>query len=98
MRESKFTEQQIAFILKQADDGERKARLLDQMELQLEELEAFATEAEVAVQTAAAQDQQTESFQRKRPSRKPFPGHLPRERIVIPAPEQCPCCGSTKLS
>jgi transposase len=23
---------------------------------------------------------------------------LPRERIVIPAPERCPCCGSTKLS
>ena len=38
------------------------------------------------------------SFQRKRPSRKPFPEHLPRERIVIPAPERCPCCGSTKLA
>ena len=59
--------------------SERKARLLDQMELQLEELEASATETE---QTAAAQGQQTNAFQRKRPSRKPFPGHLPRERIV----------------
>ena len=78
--------------------SERRARLLEQMELQLEELEASATEAEVAAQTAAAQGQQTKTFQRKRPSRKPFPGHLPRERIVIPAPEQCPCCGSTKLS
>ena len=24
--------------------------------------------------------------------------HLPRERVVIAAPESCPCCGSTKLS
>ena len=29
---------------------------------------------------------------------KPFPDHLPRERIVIAAPESCPCCGSAKLS
>lgn len=38
------------------------------------------------------------SFERGRPSRKPFPKHLPRERVVIAAPESCPCCGSTKLS
>jgi transposase len=30
--------------------------------------------------------------------RKPFPAHLPPERVVIPAPENCPCCGSSKLS
>ena len=36
--------------------------------------------------------------ERRRPSRKPFPGHLPREHIVIAAPESCPCCGSTRLS
>ena len=78
--------------------SERKARLLDQMELQLEELEASATEAEVAAQGAAGQDQQTKALQRKRPARKPFPPHLPRERIVIAAPVECPCCGSTRLS
>ena len=39
-----------------------------------------------------------QSFHRKRPSRKPFPEHLPRERIVIPAPERCPRCGSPKMS
>ena len=42
--------------------------------------------------------QAVQSFQRKRPSRKPFPDHLPRERVVVPAPESCPCCGSRKLS
>jgi transposase len=78
--------------------SERKARLLAQMELQLEDLEAAATEDEVAAEKAAARAQTVQSFQRKRPSRKPFPDHLPRERIVIAAPESCPCCGSTMLS
>jgi transposase len=78
--------------------SEKKARLLEQMELQLEELEAAATEDELAAEQAAARTQTVQSFQRKRPSRKPFPAHLPRERVVIAAPENCPCCGSTKLS
>jgi transposase len=78
--------------------SEHKTRLLDQMELQLEELEASATEDELAAAKAAARTQTVKSFERKRPSRKPFPEHLPRERVVIPAPESCPCCGSMKLS
>ncbi|PWB60060.1 MAG: IS66 family transposase [Bradyrhizobiaceae bacterium] len=78
--------------------SERKARLLEQMELQLEELEATATEDELAAETAVTRTETVRSFQRKRPSRKPFPDHLPRERVVIPAPESCPCCGSQKLS
>src|SRR5262245_53432532 len=60
--------------------SERKARLLEQMELQLEELEATATEDELSAEQAAAQTQTVKSLQRKRPSRKPFPAHLPRER------------------
>jgi transposase len=78
--------------------SEHKARLLEQMELALEELEATATEDELSAEKAAAQTQAVRTFQRKRPSRKPFPDHLPRERVVIPAPESCPCCGSKKLS
>jgi transposase len=78
--------------------SERKARLLEQMELQLEEIETAATEDETAAETAAAKTQTVKSFQRKRPARKPFPEHLPRERVVIPAPASCPCCGSAKLS
>jgi len=68
------------------------------MELQLEELETAATEDELAAEKAAAKTQKVRSFGRKRPSRKPFPDHLPRERVVIPAPTSCPCCGSAKLS
>jgi transposase len=78
--------------------SERTARLLDQMELQLEDLEAAATEDELAAENAAGRTQTVKSFERKRPARKPFPDHLPRERVVIAAPESCPCCGSAKLS
>ena len=78
--------------------SERKARLLDQMELQLEDLEAGATEDEIAAEQAAARTQSVRSFERKRPGRKPFPAHLPRERVVVPAPECCPCCGLANLS
>jgi hypothetical protein len=68
------------------------------MELQLEELEATATEDELAAERAAAQAQTVRSFQRRRRARKPFPDHVPRERIVVTAPQSCPCCGSSKLS
>ena len=78
--------------------SERTARLLDQMELQLEDLEAAATEDELAAENAARRTQTVKSFERRRPARKPFPDHLPRERVVIAAPESCPCCGSAKLS
>ncbi len=77
--------------------SERKARLLEQMELQLEDLEADATEDELAAEQASPVTT-VKSFERRRPSRKPFPEHLPRERIVIAAPESCPCCGSIRLS
>ncbi|MGA8770874.1 MAG: IS66 family transposase [Rhodomicrobium sp.] len=78
--------------------SERKARLLEQMELQLEELETAAAEDELLAEKAAVRTRGAPPSQRKRPSRKPFPEHLPRERVVIPAPACCPSCGSTKLS
>jgi len=36
-------------------------------------------------------------FERRRPARRPLPEHLPRERVVHPAPTACPCCGSGAL-
>jgi transposase len=77
--------------------SERTARLLDQMELELEDLEATATEDEIAAEQAAAKTTTVVAFTRKRPSRQPFPEHLPRERIVIPAPTTCECCGGDRL-
>lgn len=76
---------------------ERTARLIDQMELQLEEIEAAATEDEVAAEKAAASTQ-VRAFTRRKSVRKPFPAHLPRERVVLPGPAACACCGSHKLA
>jgi transposase len=78
--------------------SERSSRLLDQLELQLEELEASATEDELAAERAAARTTKVAAFTRQRPVRKPFPGHLPRERVVVPGPAACPCCGGARLS
>src|ERR1700690_2551324 len=77
--------------------SERTARLLDQLELTLEELEATATEDELAAEMAAAKTTKVASFTRKRPSRKPFPEHLPRERVIVPGPTACACCGGGRL-
>jgi transposase len=76
--------------------SERKTRLLDQMELALEELEAAASEDELAAR--AVSTEAVAAFERRRPSRRPFPAYLPRERVVIAAPQTCPCCGSARLS
>ncbi|TPE58559.1 IS66 family transposase [Sandaracinobacter neustonicus] len=87
--------------LKRAQYGtsaERTRHLLEQMELQLEDLEADATEDDLAAEAAIAKATSVTAFERKRPSRKPFPDHLPRERVVIPAPCACPACGGERLS
>ncbi len=80
--------------------AERSRRLLEQMELQLEDLEADAGEDDIAAEAATATARATNvaAFERKRPVRKPFPEHLPRERVVISAPCACPACGGTRLS
>jgi transposase len=77
--------------------SERSARLLDQLELQLEELEASATADELAAEMAARQTTNVAAFTRQRPSRKPFPAHLQRERVVVPGPTSCACCGGDRL-
>jgi transposase len=77
--------------------NERKARLVEQMELQLEELEAAATEDELAAAKAAATTP-VRAFTGRKPARKPFPAHLPRERVVVPGPTTCSCCGSSRLT
>ena len=77
--------------------AERTARILDQMELKFEELESAATEDEIAAERAAAKTTTVPAYRRKRPARKPFPEHLPRERVVVPGPTACDCCGSNRL-
>src|ERR1700730_11015061 len=77
--------------------SERTSRLLDQIELQFEELESSATEDEIAAEKAVAKTTTVTAFTRKRPARKPFPEHLPRERVIVPGPTACLCCGGSRL-
>ena len=74
--------------------SERGRKVLDQLELELEELESTATEDAVAANAGGKTDGTVvEGFTRRRPTRGPLPAHLPRERVVIPSPTACPCCG-----
>jgi transposase len=77
--------------------SERAARLIDQLELQLADLEETAAAGEVAAEAAAVAgagaEVEVRGFARRKPARRPLPHHLPRERVVYPAPSACPCCG-----
>src|SRR5258707_11433428 len=75
--------------------SERSQRLLDQLELQLEELAAATGEDEVKAEQARIP---VGGFTRSQATRRSFPAHLPRQRIVYPVPTTCPCCGGAKLS
>lgn len=74
--------------------SERRA-LLDQLELQLFELKEDQAQAEEAMPAEAPPSQTVQAFTRRKPARRPLPEHLPRERVVHPAPSACPCCGGT---
>ena len=77
-------------------------KLLDQMELELEDVEAAAAEDEIAAKMGAARAGGAATLvpahARRKPVCKPFPPHLPRERVLVPGPTACACCGSTRLS
>jgi transposase len=79
--------------------SERGAKLVDQLELQLTELEETVAEDEAAAEAAAAKTGTVVAeHRRRRPARRPLPEHLPRERVVVPPPTACPCCGGTRLT
>src|ERR1700730_6692951 len=72
--------------------SERSQRLIDQLELQLEELVAAAGEDETKVE---AERVQVQGFTRRPATRRNFPPDLPRRRVVHAAPTCCPGCGGT---
>lgn len=74
--------------------SERRARLI---ELQLEELETTAAEDAIAADASSAKASMERGVPPRRPARKPFPAHLPRERIVVEAPTTCSGCGSSRI-
>ena len=78
--------------------SERSRKLIDQLELELGELVAAASEDAAKADNAAAKGKPASgTTSRRQPARAPLPEHLPRERVVIAAPSACPCCGG-KLS
>ena len=76
--------------------AERHARLIEQLEMQLEDLETDLEQDRAKADATAAKASVT-AFERRRPARKPFPEHLPRERVVVEAPTSCTCCGSARI-
>ena len=74
--------------------SERSQRLIDQLELQLEDLIAGAGEAKAEAERAHP----VQGHMRRPTTRRNFPDDLPRRRIVLPAPTCCPGCGGDKLS
>jgi transposase len=78
--------------------SERSSRLIEQLALTFEDLEADATEDELAAERAVAKTTTVRGFTRKRAAeRQTFPAHLPRERVVIDGPVVCACCGGNHL-
>ena len=71
--------------------AERSAKLLDQLELQLGELVEDAAEDRVQAEQKTTK---VGAFERRKPVKKTFPEHLPRERVVLEAPSTCSTCGS----
>ena len=77
--------------------SERRARL-EQLELALTDLQESIAEADAADVLRAADPEPTTVRARgtaapRKPARRPLPEHLPRTRIVHPAPATCPGCG-----
>ncbi len=73
--------------------SERGRKLLDQLEMQLEDLETTAAEANAAAEQDPASMTSVRPVTRGNPVRGPLPAHLPRECVVLPSPSTCPCCG-----
>ncbi len=79
-----------------ASRPERRARLIDQLELQLEELEASATEDELIAEEAAAKAG-TGALRAATLYANRSPIICRAERVVVEAPTACTCCGSDRI-
>src|SRR5258708_18108441 len=77
--------------------SERSSRLIDQLALTFEELEANATEDELAAERAVARTTIVRGFTRTRPERNTFPDHLPRRRVEIDLPTARECYAGKRL-
>ena len=75
--------------------SERSIRL-EQLELALSDLEETVAAADASEALRAAErpaPAQVQSSTSSKPARRPLSAHLPRTRLVYPAPAVCPGCG-----
>lgn len=78
------------------NSSERTSVPMDQLELQLGELVERRARETAAQEIAAARTPASSKAAPRQPSapaRRPLPEHLPRERVALPSPQACPCCG-----
>jgi transposase len=87
---------QIARLRRQqfGRSSEKIDRVIEQLELMLDELETEAASGPAAAApSAAAEDGERAAVRRKSPGRRPLPDHLPRREIVHMPDCTCPACG-----
>jgi transposase len=77
--------------------SERGKRLVEQLELAIEDLEETQAEVETKAEMAAPEAAKEKRARAARPARKPPPDNLPVERIVEPPPCACGKCGGVRL-
>lgn len=77
--------------------SEKLDREIEQLELLIGDLEEMQTETSERTQ-APATSAPAQCRDRIQPVRKPFPAHLPRERVEHEAACVCPACGGTTLT
>jgi transposase len=85
---------QIARLRRQqfGRSSEKIDRIIDQLELRLDELETQAVIEPLAA--APDSEDETATARKKSPGRRPLPDHLPRTEIVHTPSCTCPACGS----
>jgi len=87
---------QIARLRRQqfGRSSEKIDRIIEQLELMLDELETEAAVGPVAADPPATDDDaESAAVRRKSPGRRPLPEHLPRREIVHTPDCTCPACG-----
>jgi transposase len=78
--------------------SERGRQVVEQLELAITDLEETQAEIETTADIAApATPAPRSGSDRRKPARRPLPDHLPRERVVYPAPCVCGHCGGSRL-
>jgi transposase len=77
--------------------SERGKRLIEQLELAIEDIEETQAEVGAKAEMAAPEAAKQRRVRTPRPPRKPLPDNLPVERIVEPPPCACGKCGGVRL-